>query len=118
MSIRPKTFIGLACIGVFGFFVVDSFGSQVSGYESFSEASESGRRAHVVGTWVKDGRFDYDRTSNVFTFEMLDQNGQRRVVQERGAAAKTHLRQPRAFAHQDRKRARADFGSAPTQTDK
>ena len=72
---RPKTFVGLACIGVFGFFVVDSFGSQLSGYETFTEASENGRRAHVAGTWLRDQPTTYDRDRNVFTFSMADENG-------------------------------------------
>lgn len=78
---RPQTFIGLAFVGVFGFFVVNSFGSQVSGYETFSEASESGRRAHVVGTWVETEPHAYDPDRNVFTFAMADEDGAvRRVV--------------------------------------
>ena len=80
MSIRPKTFVGLACIGVFGFFVVDSFGSQVSGYESFAEAAESGRRAHVVGTWQRTAETAYDPDRNVFTFSMADEDGLVRQV--------------------------------------
>ena len=81
MSMRPKTFVGLACIGVFGFLVVDSFGSQVSGYESFTEAAESGRRAHVVGTWLRDAESAYDPDRNVFSFSMTDDDGVvRRVV--------------------------------------
>ena len=81
MSMRPKTFVGLACIGVFGFLVVDSFDSQLSGYESFAEATESGRAAHVVGTWVRDEAADYDPARNVFSFAMADEAGTvRRVV--------------------------------------
>jgi cytochrome c-type biogenesis protein CcmE len=81
MFMRPKTFVGLACIGVFGFLVVDSFGSQVSGYESFTEAAESGRRAHVVGTWLRDAETAYDPDRNVFSFSMTDDDGVvRRVV--------------------------------------
>jgi cytochrome c-type biogenesis protein CcmE len=81
MSMRPKTFVGLACIGVFGFLVVDSFGSQVSGYESFTEAAASGRRAHVVGTWLRDAESTYDPDRNVFSFSMTDDDGVvRRVV--------------------------------------
>jgi len=77
---RPKTFVGLACIGVFGFFVVDSFGSQLSGYESFAEATANGRRAHVAGTWLRDRPTTYDRDRNVFTFSMADEAGLVRQV--------------------------------------
>ena len=78
---RPKTLVGLAFVAVFGFFVVTSFGQQVGGYETFSEASESGRRAHVVGTWVETEPARYDPDRNVFSFVMADEDGTaRRVV--------------------------------------
>ena len=77
---RPKTFVGLACIGVFGFFVVDSFGNQLSGYESFAEATANGRRAHVAGTWLRDRPTTYDRDRNVFSFSMADEAGLVRQV--------------------------------------
>lgn len=72
---RPQTLISIAFVGVFGFFVVNSFGSQVSGYETFSEAIESGRRAHVVGTWVESQPTTYDPDRNVFSFAMADEDG-------------------------------------------
>ena len=78
---RPKTLIGLAFVGVFGFFVVTSFSQQVSGYETFTEAAESGRRAHVVGTRLESEPARYDPDRNVFTFVMADEDGTaRRVV--------------------------------------
>ena len=78
---RPKTLIGLLFVGVFGFFVVTSFSNQVSGYETFSQAAENGRRAHVVGTWVKDAPFGYDADRNVFSFVMADEDGLERRVE-------------------------------------
>lgn len=72
---RPKTLLGLAAIGVFGFFVLSSFGEQVSGYETFTEAAASGRSAHVVGTWVESAPSAYDPARNVFTFTMADEEG-------------------------------------------
>ena len=78
---RPKTLLGLAFVGVFGFFVVTSFSQQVSGYETFTQASESGRRAHVVGEWLEHEPSRYDPDRNVFTFVMADEDGTaRRVV--------------------------------------
>ena len=77
---RPKTLVGLAAIGIFGFFVLTSFGEQVSGYESFTQAAESGRSAHVVGTWVETAPTAYDPARNVFTFTMADEDG----VERRG----------------------------------
>ena len=78
---RPKTLIGLAFVGVFGFFVATSFSSQVGGYETFTEATENGRRAHVVGTWVEDAPTSYDPDRNVFSFVMADEDGQQRRVE-------------------------------------
>lgn len=72
---RPTTLLGIAFVGVFGFLVVNSFGSQVSGYETFTEAAESGRSAHVVGTWVETAPSAYDPDRNVFTFVMADEHG-------------------------------------------
>ena len=72
---RPQTLLGLAFVGVFGFFVVSSFGQTVSGYESFREAAESGRSAHVVGTWAREAPAAYDPATNRFTFVMRDDEG-------------------------------------------
>ena len=78
---RPKTLIGLVFVAVFGFFVVTSFSSQVSGYETFSQAAENGRRAHVVGTWVEEAPTSYDPDRNVFSFVMADEDGTQRRVE-------------------------------------
>ena len=75
LSMRPTTLLGIAFVGVFGFFVVNSFGQQVSGYETFTEAAKNGRSAHVVGTWVESEPASYDPARNVFSFVMADENG-------------------------------------------
>ena len=72
---RPTTLLGIAFVGIFGFLVVNSFGQQVSGYETFTEAAESGRSAHVVGTWVESEPTDYDPARNLFSFVMADEDG-------------------------------------------
>ena len=77
---RIKTLIGIAFIGVFGFLVVSSFSEQVAGYEAFAEAEESGRAAHVVGTWVRAQPTAYDPTANRFSFWMQDEEGTVRQV--------------------------------------
>ncbi len=77
---RPQTLLGLAFVGVFGFFVVNSFGQTVSGYESFRQASESGRSAHVVGMWDREQPSAYDPAANRFTFMMRDDEGTLRQV--------------------------------------
>ena len=77
---KPKAIAALAVLAVFSFLLMRSFGGQVGGYMSFDEAAQARSEAHVVGTWVKDGAFHYDRASNIFSFEMLDEKGQRRLV--------------------------------------
>ncbi|MEM7787968.1 MAG: cytochrome c maturation protein CcmE [Bacteroidota bacterium] len=77
---RPKTILGLAFVGVFGFFVLTSFGEQVGGYETFTEAAQNGRNAHVVGTWVETAPATYDPERNLFTFTMADEDGTVRQV--------------------------------------
>lgn len=75
-----KTILGIAFIIIFGGLVVNSFGDQVQGYENFSEATESGRSAHVVGEWLEDRPTSYDRTENQFSFWMQDELGEARQV--------------------------------------
>ena len=77
---RPTTWLGLAFVGIFGFLVVTSFGEQVSGWETFEDAAVTGRDAHVVGTWVREGPSSYDPSRNVFTFTMADTAGTVRPV--------------------------------------
>lgn len=77
---RPTTLLGLAFVGIFGFLVVTSFGDQVGGWETFEDAAASGRKAHVVGTWVRDAPSTYDPARNVFTFTMADTAGTVRSV--------------------------------------
>lgn len=77
---RTKTIFGLGFLAVFGFLVVNSFGEQVAGYEAFDEAAESGRAAHVVGTWLRARPTAYDPGANRFSFWMADEEGTVRQV--------------------------------------
>lgn len=77
---RPTTLLGIAFVGIFGFLVVNSFGDQVAGWETFEDAAVSGREAHVVGTWVRDAPSAYDPNRNVFSFTMADTAGTVRTV--------------------------------------
>lgn len=72
---KLKTIIGLAVMAGFAGLLFLNFGSQVGGYMSFDQAASSDAKAHVVGTWVEDMPTEYDRSANVFTFHMRDQNG-------------------------------------------
>lgn len=77
---RPKTILGLIGTAVFSFLVVTSFSNQVTGYETFTQAAESGHRAHVVGNWVRTQPVTYDPDRNLFTFTMEDEEGTLRTV--------------------------------------
>jgi cytochrome c-type biogenesis protein CcmE len=77
---KPKTIAGLVLMVGFASILFLNFGEQVGGYMDFSEAQSSGARAHVVGTWVKQQHFNYDRDQNVFTFVMQDESGQTREI--------------------------------------
>jgi cytochrome c-type biogenesis protein CcmE len=72
---KLKTIIGLVVMAGFAGLLFLNFGSQVGGYMSFDQAASSDAKAHVVGTWVEDMPTEYDRSANVFTFHMRDQNG-------------------------------------------
>jgi len=77
---KPKTLIGLLLMVGFGSVLFMNFGEQVGGYMTFSEAADTGSRAHVVGSWVKEQQFSYDRNQNIFAFTMQDESGITRKV--------------------------------------
>lgn len=77
---RPKTIIGLVLILGFGTLLFANFGEQVGGYMNFEQAEATGASAHVVGNWVKEQHFRYDRERNVFSFYMKDESGAVRLV--------------------------------------
>lgn len=78
---KLKTIIGILVMGGFGALLLLNFGEQVGGYMNFDEAAQSGAKAHVVGQWVQPQQASYDRTSNIFSFYMADDQGNVRQVQ-------------------------------------
>ena len=77
---KPKTLIGLAVMLGFGALLFLHFGEQVGGYMNFAEAEETGAQAHVVGEWVEEAQYQYDREQNIFSFYMKDEAGYVRLV--------------------------------------
>jgi cytochrome c-type biogenesis protein CcmE len=73
---RPKTIVGIVLMVAFTSMLMISFGNQVGGYMDFVQAAEAGSRAHVVGNWVREQQFQYDRDRNIFSFHMTDEKGQ------------------------------------------
>ncbi len=78
---KTKTIVGLVMLIAFTSVLFLNFGEQVGGYMSFTEAEQSGAKAHVVGKWVEDAPIAYDAQSNVFHFTMRDDHGNVRSVQ-------------------------------------
>ena len=77
---KLKTVLGLGLMLGFTLLMFLNFGQQVGGYMDFEEAERTGSQAHVVGTWVESERFAYDRSRNIFSFHMADEQGQVRKV--------------------------------------
>ena len=77
---KPKTIAGLVLMVGFATLLFFNFGAQVGGYMDFTEAEATGTNAHVVGKWVEEQHFSYDRDQNVFSFHMVDGEGQVRQV--------------------------------------
>lgn len=77
---RPKAIIGLVLMLGFSALLFVSFGEQVGGYMSFQEAEAAGASAHVVGEWLEERHYSYDRETNIFSFYMKDEAGQVRLV--------------------------------------
>ena len=75
-----KTIVGAVLLAGFGYLVVDSFSEQVTGYETFGEAVQNGKRAHIVGEWLQAQPTGYDAQANAFTFFMKDEAGETRQV--------------------------------------
>jgi cytochrome c-type biogenesis protein CcmE len=77
---KPKTIVGVLLLVGFSSVLLFNFGEQVGGYMNFEEASETGSRAHVVGDWVEERAFSYNKEENVFSFHMSDELGNVREV--------------------------------------
>jgi len=78
---KKSTLFGVLLLVGFTSMLFFSFGDQVQGYMDFSEAEATGNQAHVVGTWVKERNFAYERDRNTFSFYMADQSGDIRLVE-------------------------------------
>ena len=80
-KMKKTTLIGIVLLLGFTSLLMFSFGDQVRGYMQFSEAAATGKQAHVVGTWVQDRHYRYERERNTFSFYMADQAGEIRLVE-------------------------------------
>ena len=77
---KKKNIIGLVFIAGFIALAFMNFGSSVGGYMDFTEAAETGVKAHVVGTWASEKPISYNPETNIFQFHMQDEEGLVREV--------------------------------------
>ncbi len=78
---KVKNIVALVLIAGFASLLFLNFGEQVGGYMDFTQATETGSSAHVVGYWEEDQQYAYDPARNIFTFHMRDEAGTVRQVQ-------------------------------------
>lgn len=77
---KAKSIFGIVLIVLFTSLLFMNFGQQVGGYMNFSEAEETGAKAHVIGMWIEGKTFEYDARTNIFSFFMEDDLGNVRKV--------------------------------------
>lgn len=73
--------ISILFIGI-GVYTLDS--SKIE-YGTIQSAKLSGRKMQIKGVWVKEKGSDYNTQSNIFTFNMKDDNGQEIFITYEGA---------------------------------
>jgi len=77
---KPRAVVGLVLLVAFTIALFTTFAGQVGEYQNFDDAAESGKRVHVVGTWLEEQPTRYDAETNVFSFHMRDETGNERLV--------------------------------------
>ena len=82
---KPKYIIGIIAALVVVVTAVFSVESRKIEYMHFAGAMESGRKAQISGTWVKEKGQQYDIASNRFSFTMRDEKGEEMPVVLEGA---------------------------------
>lgn len=74
-AMKAKYIVGLVAAVVVVFAAVMTVESKKIEYSDFREASTSGRKVQVAGTWVKEKGANYDTEKNEFRFSMRDEKG-------------------------------------------
>ena len=78
---KKKYIIGLAVAVVFVVIAAFALNSSAIEYANFEQASQSGKKVQVTGSWVKEKPTNYDPEKNLFTFHMKDkQNREVKVI--------------------------------------
>ncbi len=82
---KTKYIIGVIaaiCFVVIAIFALDSNAIE---YSNLANASVSGKKVQVTGSWVKDKPINYDAEKNIFTFFMIDKENKEVKVIFKGA---------------------------------
>ena len=82
---KTKYIIGLVAAIVFIALAIYSFDSSKIEYASFPEAIEKGKVVQVIGSWDQSMGQSYDSENNTFTFNMIDEQGNKATVISRGS---------------------------------
>ena len=78
---KTKYIIGVVAAICFVVVAIFALNSNAIEYSSLKNASESGKKVQVTGSWVKEKPADYDANKNIFTFFMKDkENKEVKVV--------------------------------------
>lgn len=82
---KPKYILGAVIAVALVVTALVSVDSKKIEYMDFHAATETGSRAQISGTWVKDNGSSYDATKNEFNFTMRDSAGTQMPVVLKGA---------------------------------
>lgn len=78
---KTKYIIGVLAAICFVVVAIFALNSNAIEYSNLKNASESGKKVQVTGSWVKDKPTNYDAEKNIFTFFMKDkENKEVKVV--------------------------------------
>ncbi len=82
---KIKYFLGVITALVLVVTAVFSIENKKIEYMDFASAAESGRKAQISGTWVREKGQRYDAVTNRFNFTMRDEKGREVPVALEGA---------------------------------
>ncbi len=82
---KPKYIVGGLIALVIIVTAVLTVESKKIEYMDFASVTETGERAQVAGTWVKEKGQEYDANENKFQFTMKDESGNEMLVLYDGA---------------------------------
>jgi cytochrome c-type biogenesis protein CcmE len=82
---NKKYIIGGAVAVLFAVLAIFAFDTSKIEYADFQKAKETGNIVQVSGSWVKENNYNYDSHKNLFTYTMIDEQGNEAEVIYKGA---------------------------------